>query len=350
MLRKLLYLYIFINFILINALSVGTKPDFVVYTPNSVLSNINNNMFPLFTGQKSRFATCSGVAWFNNNKYLAAINLWGETLYVYAFDDINKQFKLFQKINNSNGACLAMPENLAISNDEKLLAVSNGKDGSTNIYEINEQKIINPVPIYIIKHKDDFGTHGVRFLGTAGGAAHHLAITTFTSGAIYIYKLYKNNKLSLNLISKMQNKFEPLKPKSLDISRDFKFIAVCYSPNATAGPTKCRSIIAIYSYDCIIGIINTNPVCVINENDMFECDDINFSPDGKYLAVPNQAGDSVHFYDFDKQTGLIKKNLALIKNPDAKLSFPHGLSFSKDGNYLAVSNYGDDKITIYKIN
>ena len=48
-------------------------------------------------------------------------------------------------------------------------------------------------------------------------------------------------------------------------------------------------------------------------------------------------------------TGQIGESRILLQNPEAQLSFPHGLSISPDGKYLAVTNYGDDTVKIYAL-
>ena len=66
-------------------------------------------------------------------------------------------------------------------------------------------------------------------------------------------------------------------------------------------------------------------------------------------VLSDQGHDTLIVYPFDPETGQIDPNYTLIQNPEAQLSFPHGLSISDDGNYLAVSNYGDDKFNLYQI-
>ena len=53
---------------------------------------------------------------------------------------------------------------------------------------------------------------------------------------------------------------------------------------------------------------------------------------------------------FDPETGAIGPVLHSFANPQAQLSFPHALAFSADGRYLAVSNYGNDKLLIVAMN
>ena len=43
----------------------------------------------------------------------------------------------------------------------------------------------------------------------------------------------------------------------------------------------------------------------------------------------------------------IDKEYVTLSNPKAQISYPHGIALSSDNKFLAVSHYGDDKVTIY---
>lgn len=79
--------------------------------------------------------------------------------------------------------------------------------------------------------------------------------------------------------------------------------------------------------------------------------DIAYSPDGTFAAVVNRDSNTVTVYRVNQTTGL----LTPITGSLATSSFPTQLSprairFSPDGNFVAVTNFGSDTVTIYLIN
>ncbi len=74
-----------------------------------------------------------------------------------------------------------------------------------------------------------------------------------------------------------------------------------------------------------------------------------FSPDQTSIYATDQQGDKIIRFSFDSLTGELGNSEIVFENPESQLNFPHGLSFSPDGKYLAVSNLGDNKITIYRV-
>ncbi len=71
-------------------------------------------------------------------------------------------------------------------------------------------------------------------------------------------------------------------------------------------------------------------------------EDVKISPDGKYCAISNSDRHTVTFYPFDATTNGITQSvpLCILQNPEARLSFPHGIAFSPDGAFVLITQFG----------
>jgi DNA-binding beta-propeller fold protein YncE len=76
-------------------------------------------------------------------------------------------------------------------------------------------------------------------------------------------------------------------------------------------------------------------------------EDVKISPDGSYCAVTNSDKNNIAFYRFDKHSNSIPdiNPFYFLQNPESRLVFPHGLAFSIDEKYLAVTQFGHVQIT-----
>lgn len=73
-----------------------------------------------------------------------------------------------------------------------------------------------------------------------------------------------------------------------------------------------------------------------------------FSPDGKYLYVVNQnsSGGSVSGYAIDQTSGVLT---ALAGSPFAAGSTPYWITFTSNGQFAYVSNFGGSNISVYSV-
>lgn len=372
MIKILLYntaLIILLGNTLYAAPKISSIPSFILSTPNSMLTNPNKPQ-GLFIGEKQRLATCGGVAWTKHDKSLLVLNLVSSSLQAYNFDKTQSTFNQYQIINNSvslihpdmltsetqqcnvsnnkNNAVLNLPEMMAISKNGKFLAVTNGRNGTAVIYAIKQpNNIINPVPASIIQCQDATNLHGVQF----SPDSRYLVITDVNAGKVRVYKLFTDNShnLKATLVQLIANKFAPFKPKGVDFSPSGEYIAISFALNAGSSGNKIKNgFVDIYKFDHNKGLINfTQPVSRIHQT---HPEDVKISPDGSYIAICDQHNNEIVVREFNALKGKIGNTIKVLKNPNSQLSFPHGISISGSGKYLAVSNYGDDKVTIYSIN
>ena len=137
------------------SLPVHAEPIAAHYTPDSILSNPPGTA--LFIGKRSRFATCSGVAWFHGG-HIATVNLQGNALHTYRFDTSDGALILVQALVGLRG--LDRPENLAFSPDGRLLAITNSKDGAVNLYTVDSTTHrVSTDPTSTIRHDGDVNAH-----------------------------------------------------------------------------------------------------------------------------------------------------------------------------------------------
>jgi 6-phosphogluconolactonase (cycloisomerase 2 family) len=328
------------------SMTITPNPLCEVFTPRELYAG--TPLARCASSKRSRFSTCGGIAWFHDNKYLAVANFEGGFISTYAFDAAHHQCTPLQVFYGSQDDTLKSAELLAFSPDGSMLAVGVNRTKKIIIYAADKKThVINPDPLLTIPHGEDC-VHGVRF----SHDNNYLACSTVHGErVINFYALSRQtNTVHAELTSTLKNAFLGLRPKSLDFTKDDRFVAVVYSEHSIKETSNAGGLIAIYAFDKTTGTISP-PVVSIYKEDLFNGgEDIAFSTDDSSFIVSEQATDKVTFIAFDKTTGQIGKKLGSIQNPEAKLHLPHGISLSSDGKYLAVTNYGDDKFSIYQIN
>jgi 6-phosphogluconolactonase (cycloisomerase 2 family) len=335
--------------------TVSQKPVAVVYTPNSILSHSEVPFRSLkMPNNRSRYSTCTDVAWINNNRHLAVLNLANESLQIYEFNNKNYSLKLIQNLDNQDGMQFHEPDKFSFSPNGLFLANTNNKKGyfSANLYQIDPQtQMISPNPIQVVKHAGD-RFHGIRF---STNSKYLICTTIGNPGNILVYKLEnrKNGSAYLKFMHEMKNPYFPLKPKSINFSKDGSLMVACFSGNAGRLSSLPEGALAIYNFDNNTGKIDTKPVCELKGRpEISFTDDVSFSQDemSSFIVLPSQLNDSLVIYPFDVKKKQVDMEYVTISNPKAQISYPHGIALSSDNKFLAVSHYGDDKVTIYLLN
>lgn len=336
-----------IFFSISGAITLSSKPIASCYASKSANTTKQN---PQFVLDRIRSSTCTGVDWFHKGNRLISIDLLKSSFQTYAFnpDCAVLSFQTFP--NHKYNTKLDSPENLSFSKDGSLLAVSNSAKGNVTLYSVNEQTSdLNILPIAFLGTPGDIGIHGVRF----SPDGHYLGYVTYDlPGKIRLFRIDKTekNQLSFYVCQSVINPLEPLAPKGLDFSHDSRYIAICYSKRAGTHISENSGLTIIYKFDQETGVMDPNPICQIGlEEGLSVPEDVHFYLDDSCLLVSNQGNDTLTLHDFDTKTGKIGNSYLGLKNPEACLNFPHGFSLSLNGKYLAISNYGDNKVSIYSI-
>lgn len=296
-----------------------------------------------YVGNRVRLSTCTGVIWVGDNK-LISTGAHNHSLDTYQFDPTisllfaykNENLDAFQKTP------LGQLENLAVTKDGSLAAVTNNGSAAVQLYKVSNDELAHAAEI----PKAGWWVHGVRF----SRSMKYLAYTMFGfPGEILLFRMIRNDEaITIHPSQKMEIDPSLHHPKGIDFSPDDRFIAVCSAINNSTSPNRLSGALAIYPFDRINGKIDPTPVSVIGISDLL-CipEDLCFTQDGSSILVTNHGNDTVTVHAFDPMTGQIGESRVLLQNPEAQLSFPHGLSISPDGKYLAVTNYGDDTVKIY---
>jgi len=318
-----------------------TAPLAIQYTPDSALSRPSK--LKRFIADRQRLATCAAVAWFHDS-FIATLNLAGNAVYSYRFDSSTRTFMHMQTLASMGG--LNLPLAFAFSPDGELLAISNSVGGVVNLFKVDlETHMIAPTPAAFIKCTGDNNLHGVSF-SPCGRIL--LYSTIDTPGYLRLFKIRKEADGRLEAISlqEITNPFQPLVPKGVAFSPNGHFVAVSYANNA-GHHTKKTGFVAIYAFHANTGL-GLEPVCIGGARlGLSYPEDVSFLPDASCIVVTDQAIDMALVVAFDARTGVIGERKLTLRNPRAKLSFPHGHDVSRDSKYLAIANYGDDKVCIY---
>lgn len=337
------YRYLFLFFSCATIYSnqfISETPIAVAYSPKCFDSTVSPDI--LYAGERPRYSSCSGVVWVPGDKYLISVHLFSGTLATYIFDKTIPALTPIRCLRNIEGLLLKYPENLEISPNGKWLAISQGK-GTLDLFALNTTTAEVRPTYTSLRYSNHDWVHGVTF----SNDGLFLASTSIgPSSCICIYKLI-NGQFKIHQV--LENRIRPLEPKSIAFSPENKFLAACYcqtiGTNKTPDP---KAQLEIYRFNQDSQLFNPNPVSIFTKIPG-NMETVKFSPDASYLLTSDQALDEIFLHKFDMKTGTLSNSEVLLKNPNAELNFPHGLAFSKDGQYLAVTNYGDDRITIYQI-
>jgi DNA-binding beta-propeller fold protein YncE len=303
----------------------------------SILSESNDKKYvPYFVGTRLRYATCSGVSWFNG-LHLAVVNLYGNNLRVYKFDPFSVQ-PITLLIESTAG--LSYPENVAISPDGLTMAIAHSlsSEHGLSVQKVNELSLESDLTRKMIR----LGTyHGLDF----SPDSRFLAVTEIAgSGSIEVINSQTHENTCI-----LKHLHQDLKPKGISFSSDGFFVAIVYAANIISSmqTKKTPLVIDIHAYDFKTGQINSDALTSIRIAN--ECgasyENCAFLPnigDEYILLVTNQSEDSVEKYSFNSKNNKII-NVGLLAD---QMSFPHGIDVSRDGRYIAVTNYGDDTIWI----
>ena len=144
--------------------------------------------------------------------------------------------------------------------------------------------------------------HGIRFSNTK----KYLACTTIAKqGDISIYALDQAaDAITTSCVTSLKNKLFPLTPKSVAFTKDDAYMVVVYATRANPFTrNKSQGFIVSYAFNSATGTINSKPVSVYRNNEVFcGADDINFSIDDSSILLTEQAKDQIVVISFNKET------------------------------------------------
>lgn len=331
---------------LLGEIQINPVPCAIGYTPNSVLDDPPPEKYLRFAGDRPRYSTCGGVCWFQENQNIFAVGMQSSSIQIYRFSDGSEQLTPLKTFTNSDGIDLNRPENISISKNEKWIAIPNMASGKVQLYQTHVNNFLSLPPIATIQ---DSKVHGVQFSSDNQFLTYVTFASKYSNSKICTYRIKpkKNGKIDFQLTQAIPNPFQGLKPKSIAFSKDNRYVVIGFCIELSGKEGGAQGLIASYAFDHTTGTISDSPITVID--DIFSAETVAFSHDYTSVYAVDQVKDRVTGHEFNPSTGALGKSWIALKNPESQLSLPHGIAFSSNGKYVAVSNYGDDKVTVYQI-
>ena len=327
----------------IYGLKLSSQPILEVVTPPGLYPTEIENF--CYVGERPRYSTCGAIGWFHGDQYLATVNFEAGAICTYRVD-----FEMFrctphQILYGSDLGVLRSAENLSFNPDESMVAVSINHRSQVNVYPVDKMShLIGPDPIVVIKPPGK-NVHGVRF---ANQSKYLVCTAVRGSDRIFVYKY--NERATFSLVSFLDDQFIPYKAKSIDFTKDDSYLAIVFASNVTSEVSSPGGLVAIYPFDKKRGKIGLKPTSVYFSPEEFKGgEDIRFYKDDSLLFISDHVHDKIVILTFDKTKGEIGERVFETKNPQARISFPHGLGLSQDGNFVGISNYGTDSFSIYRL-
>lgn len=292
---------------------------------------VNSFPFAILPNNDIHYSLINSVDFHPQKNLFCASYTHNNKICLYEIEHNGNQ-NLIQTLSNPL-AMLKEPQHSVFSPDGKKIVVANWADQSLNVYLKNEAGFFSETPVASIFFPDALKNskpHGIAFspcgkyLVVACGAASY-----FKNG-IALFKVSGDSLKCINYLTHSQLDGIPK--------------GICFSPDGThILVTFCEpSSLAIFQVQN--KKINPLPRQVIAgiETGLSRPEDVKISPIGTYCAISNSGKNTLTFYLFNKNSNRIIENtpLWILEHPQAQLSVPHGIAFSSDNKYLAVTQFG----------
>jgi len=303
-------------------------------------------LVPFEVAGRRRFASCSGVAWFRAD-HLAVVNLNGGHLRVYRFhpdgaEGAGARLELLHETSEG----IARPEDVTVSPDGSLLAIthSSSDDHGVSIHHLGARTFAFESGLMLRRGR---AFHGLNL----SPDSRHLAFTQIGDpGRVEVVSTTAPEFPRTCLIESREG---PLKPKSVAFSRDGRYAAIVKSLNVErrAGAIASSGQLAVHAYAAERGTIAAQPMALLATSDasLGNAEMCTFLPTAHgtpyRLLVANQGADAVSRFEFDAPRRILSFTGTFAEG----LSFPHGIDASEDGRHVAVTNYGDDSLRIFRV-
>lgn len=320
-------------------LKIEPKPVAIIHTPDSILK-APPGVDVRYAGDRPRYSTCSGVKWFQESNYLFAVSMHASSVQLYSFNPIKHKLKIHRNYTDSKQLGINRPENIDISPDGSLLAISTLRSSNVQIYSLDENNFMNPVPLHTIKAGF---AHGARF-SPDGKTLGHVELNPGSKFCFHKIERQKDGQLNVKKTQSIKNPFKGVAPKSLDFSKDGRFVVIgcCVQLKGKQGAEA--GVIASFHFDQEKGCMDPKPISIVEGIPSVET--LAFAPNSSSFVITDQVYDKVYGFHFNQETGEIGPKWLLLENPDAQLCIPHGIAFSD--KFVAVTSCGDDKVTVYE--
>lgn len=263
---------------------------------------------------------------------------------VYMIDE-KSQLKLKQVIAYHSSP-KNHPQHAIYSKDGNSIVVANWSTQCFYVHTLGQNDLFHETPDTVFPffpESTNYRPHGITFSQDGEYIVVAFGASSDQPKAIGLYKVHNwgtpsafielKHLLNSKIISKGI-------PKGVTFTPDGSCLVVTFADTNS---------FVIYEIDWVNERIVSSPKQVIqtSASKISRPEDIKISINGDYAAVSNSDQNTITFYPFDQTNNafnIITPEYTL-KNPQAKLSFPHGLAFSPDGKYLVVTQFGPVKFT-----
>jgi len=233
-------------------------------------------------------------------------------------------------------ANLSEPQHAVFSPDGEKIVVANWTNQTLTIYKREKSGLFCatpaatiPSPSRLTRHRP----HGIAFSPCGNFLAIAYGAASYCGRAIALFRMEKEG-IGCALVSVLESTLPGI-PKGITFSPDGSCLLVTFSD---------ANSLVIFNLDRKDAAILPTPQQVIQgqETKISRPEDVKISPDGSYCAVTNSNQHTVTFYPFDKTSNQITQCTPsyVLQNPEALLSFPHGIAFSPDGSFVSITQFG----------
>ena len=239
------------------------------------------------------------------------------------------------KILENPCAQLSHPQHAVFSADGNQMIVANWTNQTLTIYQRDNTGSYYSVPAAVIPSPsclENHKPHGIacspcgNFLAVAYGAAPRFG------RAIALFRLAQD-KAGCELVC-VSEELSGI-PKGITFSPDGACLLVTFSD------LNCLAIFELAEESAALLPI---PKQVIqgDTTKISRPEDVKISRDGTLCALSNSDQHTVTFYPFDAAVNRITQStpMCTLQNPEARLSFPHGIAFSPDGAFVLITQFG----------
>ena len=301
-----------------------------------------------FAGGVRRYATCTGATWTRPDRLVTGF-LLGRALVTYAVTPGTPHLRVRHLDTAVEPARLGWVESLAVSPDRRWLAVLDSLAGRCNLLAVDPATgVPDPAPRASCGLPRDRVVHGVTF--AADGRSILYSTIDVRPGLRRVPVVDEGEAVRLGPVTELAIPCPDRTPKALACSPDGRWLAIGYGPNVTR-----RAVID--GAPTWIDIHRSDPSGTIGERvsrtpdawltgGTVEC--VAWTPDGRRLVATDQAGDQALVVAVDPATGVVDGLVERIGWAAGGLRQPHGCTVSPDGRWLAITNYGDGSLRLYR--
>jgi WD40 repeat protein len=304
----------------------------------------------LYVGMLRRFATCTGVGWLDTDHVVTAYLLTGS---IAVYRSPTQHAAPTQRMWCERGILGgAVPTTLAVNREGTLVAIPFSTSAATPA-----QVAIARVDVAsgcvdldgatVVPSTGDRNLHGVDF--TPDGRFLVWSSIDLRSNGLRIVPLcepqHTGGPPTVGPATSVVNDTTEVPPKGVAMSPDGRFIALAHGANASFGKRRApsgRLDVRVWSDGMpgeVVSTVTADMVCP---------EDVSFHPSGHVIAVTDQIDERAHLFAIDPSTGRVEPTpLATISWAGGGLSAPHACAFSPDGNWLAITNYGDGSLRYF---